>query len=54
VINNHIDKNQLELPDHEEDVVVDKKPDEKPSLVVQGFFKIYDPESGEVMVQGRA
>ncbi len=54
MINNHIDKNQLELAESGESGVVDKKPDEKPSLVVQGFFKIYDPESGEVMVQGRA
>lgn len=31
----------------------EKKPDEQSGTVVQGFFKIFDPESGEVLVQGR-
>lgn len=30
-----------------------KKPDEQSGTVVQGFLKIFDPESGEVLVQGR-
>jgi hypothetical protein len=30
------------------------KPDEHGGLLVQGFFKITDPESGTVIVQGRA
>ena len=29
------------------------KPDEKSGTVVQGFLKIFDPESGEILVQGR-
>lgn len=31
----------------------DKNPDEKSGTVIQGFIKIFDPESGEVLVQGR-
>ena len=31
----------------------EKQPDEKSGTVLQGFFKIFDPESGEVLVQGR-
>lgn len=29
-------------------------PDENNGVVVQGFIKIYDPESGEILVQARA
>ncbi len=29
-------------------------PDEQPGIVVQGFLKIFDPETGEVITQGRA
>jgi len=31
-----------------------EKPDEHPGIAVQGFLKIFDPESGEVLAQGRA
>lgn len=31
-----------------------KKPDEKSGLLIEARFKISDPESGEVMVEGRA
>ena len=30
------------------------EPDEQGGIVVQGFFKISDPESGEIIIQGRA
>lgn len=29
-------------------------PDENNGVAVQGFIKIYDPESGEILVQTRA
>lgn len=29
------------------------KPDERAGTVVQGFLKIFDPETGEIIVQGR-
>jgi hypothetical protein len=29
-------------------------PDEHPGIAVQGFLKIFDPESGEILAQGRA
>lgn len=32
----------------------DDEPDENTGIVVQGFFKISDPESGEIILQGRA
>jgi hypothetical protein len=32
----------------------DTKPDEDSGIVVQGFLKITDPESGEIILQGRA
>jgi hypothetical protein len=34
--------------------VVQKKPDESPGLNIEARFKIYDPESGDVIVEGRA
>lgn len=30
------------------------EPDENGGLLVQGYFRIVDPESGKVIVQGRA
>jgi hypothetical protein len=29
-------------------------PDESSGIAVQGFLKIFDPESGEILAQGRA
>lgn len=29
-------------------------PDEHSGIALQGFLKIFDPESGEVLAQGRA
>ena len=31
----------------------DQQPDDHPGIAVQGFLKIFDPESGEVFAQGR-
>ena len=28
-------------------------PDEQPGIAVQGFLKIFDPDSGEIILQGR-
>jgi hypothetical protein len=28
-------------------------PDEQPGIFVQSFLKIFDPESGEIIAQGR-
>jgi hypothetical protein len=30
-----------------------KIPDEQPGIFVQSFLKIFDPESGEIIAQGR-
>ena len=30
------------------------KPDEQSGVAMQGFIKIFDPESGEIIAQGRA
>ena len=49
MINNDNDQNLDEQP---EQVVT--TPDESSGLVVQGFLKIFDPESGEILAQGRA
>ena len=38
----------------EKEPQVEKKPDENSGLVLQGFFKITDPETGEIITQGRA
>jgi hypothetical protein len=32
---------------------VPQEPDEHSGMIVQGFFKISDPESGEIIIQGR-
>jgi hypothetical protein len=29
-------------------------PDENTGILVQGFFKISDPETGEIIIQGRS
>jgi hypothetical protein len=34
--------------------ILQKKPDESPGLNIEAKFKIYDPESGDVIVEGRA
>jgi hypothetical protein len=31
-----------------------QQPDESQGIVVTGFLKIHDPETGEIIVQGRA
>lgn len=36
--------------EHEQDHV----PDEQGGMIIQGFLKIHDPETGKVIVQGRA
>lgn len=48
--NDNTDSNQENAEKSEEKT---PQPDEKSGTVVQGFFKIFDPESGEVLVQGR-
>lgn len=46
-IENSPDTTEPEQPDQ-------VKPDEKGGFAFSGFFKISDPESGEVIMQGRA
>lgn len=48
MINN--DNNQK----NEEKIEKIDTPDEQPGIVVQGFLKIFDPDTGEVITQGRA
>ena len=49
MINN--DNNQDLEKKNEETTTV---PDESSGIAVQGFIKIFDPESGEILAQGRA
>lgn len=49
MINN--DNNQK---DEDKEVKQVDMPDEQPGIAVQGFLKIFDPDSGEVILQGRA
>jgi hypothetical protein len=46
--NDNTDSNENNIDESKE-----KNPDEKSGTVIQGFIKIFDPESGEVLVQGR-
>ena len=47
--------NDKELSNEEPQVTEkdDQQPDDHPGIAVQGFLKIFDPESGEVFAQGR-
>jgi len=47
-INKSMEEKQQETPQSE------KKPDEKGGIVLQGHLKIFDPETKEVYVNGRA
>lgn len=47
MINN--DKEPQEQSDNSESTT----PDEQPGIFVQSFLKIFDPESGEIIAQGR-
>lgn len=47
-INNNMDENQ------QTKVEPEKKPDEKGGIYVEGRIKIFDPETKEVYVNGRA
>lgn len=51
MINKDNDNTDQEKNDREPEKT--DKPDEHPGIAVQGFLKIFDPESGEVLVQGR-
>lgn len=51
MINKDIDQ---DAADPEPQVKPVEQPDEHGGLVVQGFFRIVDPESGEIITQGRA
>lgn len=48
-INNHLEP---ELQKENQEPVAE--PDENGGIFVQEFFKISDPESGEIITQGRA
>jgi hypothetical protein len=47
-INKHMDEKQQSTPQPE------KKPDERGGIFVEGRIKIFDPETNEVYVNGRA
>ena len=50
-INKIMDIDKQELPPT---VVPEKKPDEKGGIYVEGHIKIFDPDTKEVFVNGRA
>lgn len=43
-----------ELPETEPVKPEHTEPDDTSGMVIQSFFKISDPESGEIYIQGRA
>lgn len=48
MINNESINKEEDLTDDDDDL------DEKSGIILQGFLKIYDPETGEIIVEGRA
>lgn len=46
--------NTTKPEDIEEVLEEDNKPDEHSGLLLESFFKISDPETGEILRQGRA
>lgn len=52
-INNDMEENMDKLS-AETDQSSDKKPDENSGIYVQSHIKIFDPESNEIFVEGRA
>lgn len=51
MINSEKDLETVEIPAPPAETT---EPDERGGIAVQGFFKIIDPESQEVIIQGRA
>jgi len=51
MINN--DKAELEQSENEKNTENTTMPDEDSGIIVQGFLKIFDPESKEVLIQSR-
>lgn len=49
-INNDMKENMESLPENTKE---ERKPDEKSGVYVQGYIKIFDPESGEVFIDKR-
>lgn len=49
MINKDIDQDLESQPPQQE-----PEPDEQGGIVVQGFFRIIDPETGQIITQGRA
>lgn len=45
--------NELSSEETQASEVEDREPDDHPGIAVQGFLKIFDPDSGEVFAQGR-
>lgn len=46
--------NNLNTADDIEDHVAAKRPDESSGLLIEAMLKISNPETGEVIVEGRA
>lgn len=40
--------------EHEQENQPQPEPDEQGGIAVQGFFRVFDPETGLTIVQGRA
>jgi hypothetical protein len=51
---NAINKNMDETTQPKVNPQPEKKPDEKGGIYVQGHLKIFDPETNEVFMDGRA
>ena len=51
---NQINKNMEENKQEQVAAQPEKKPDEKGGILVNGHIKIFDPETKEVYVNGRA
>lgn len=49
-----INRKEPEKTETEQKPLAVPEPDEQSGLVFQGFLKIHDPETGEIITQGRA
>ena len=53
--NNAINKNMtIKLQDNSENIKQKRQPDERSGIHIQGHVKIFDPQTNQVFVNGRA
>lgn len=50
----NIENTLKESVEEQEKTQEDHQPDEHGGILLQGFLRIHDPETGEIILQGRA